>query len=112
MNETQLEEVERLGAALTLIDEARSAFIAIGDMMRPETNQGDEQRRRGMNAQIDYDRAARINRLRNSLRALSALAYSEHNPDEALLGRRGDLSDLLDILGDELEAATAEKQAD
>jgi len=59
-----------------------------------------------MNAQIDADRIARIIRVRNAMRGLSALAYSEHNPDEVLLGRRGDLSDLLDILGDEMEAAT------
>jgi hypothetical protein len=54
------------------------------------------------------DRDARIARLRCALRAVSALAYSEFSPDEALIGRRSDLSDLLDILGDELEAATAE----
>jgi len=58
-----------------------------------------------MNVQIGDDRIARIIRVRNAIRGLSALAYSEHNPDEALLGRRGDLSDLLDILGDEVEAA-------
>lgn len=59
-----------------------------------------------MNVQIDDDRIARIIRVRNAIRGLSSLAYSDHNPDEALLGRRGDLSDLLDILGDEMEAAT------
>lgn len=59
-----------------------------------------------MNAQIDHDRTARIERIRNAIRGVSALAYSERHPDEALIGRRGDLSDLLDILGDELEAAT------
>lgn len=58
-----------------------------------------------MNVQIGDDRIARIIRVRNAIRGLSALAYSEHNPDETLLGRRGDLSDLLDILGDEVEAA-------
>ena len=61
-----------------------------------------------MNAQIiDYDRVARISRLRNAIRGLSALAFSDNSPDEALIGQRGDLSDLLEILGDELEAATA-----
>ena len=60
-----------------------------------------------MNAPTDYDRIARIARIRNAIRGLSALAYSERNPNEALIGRRGDLSDLLDILGDELEAATS-----
>lgn len=52
------------------------------------------------------DSEFRINRLRNALRALSALASSEYSPDEALIGRRGDLADLLDILGDELDAST------
>lgn len=59
-----------------------------------------------MNVQIDDDRIARIIRVRNAMRGLSALAYSEYRPDEALIGRRGDLSDLLEILGDEMEAAT------
>lgn len=43
MNTTQLDEVKKLEAALTLIEEAQSAFIAIGDMMWPESLQGDEQ---------------------------------------------------------------------
>ena len=61
-----------------------------------------------MSEQInEYDRAVRITRALNALRAVSALAYSEFNPDEALHGRRGDLADLMEILGDELAAATA-----
>lgn len=56
-----------------------------------------------MNNRIDSE--LRINRLRKALRALSALAFSEYSPDEALIGRRGDLADLLEILGDELESA-------
>lgn len=43
MNEVQLKEVEHLDAALTLIDEAKAALIAIGDMMQPDMNAGDEQ---------------------------------------------------------------------
>lgn len=63
-----------------------------------------------MTAQVNEDdRVARIERVRNAIRGLSALAFSAHNPDEALIGRRGDLSDLLDILGDEVEAATTVK---
>lgn len=56
---------------------------------------------------LSIDVELRITRLRKALRALSALAFSEYSPDEALHGRREDLSDLLEILGDELEAATA-----
>lgn len=49
----------------------------------------------------------RVQRLRGAMRGLAALAYSESAPEEALMGKRCDLSDLLDILGDEVEAATA-----
>lgn len=53
--------------------------------------------------QLDPD--GRIVRVHNALRGLSALAYSTMEPDEALFGRRGDLSDLLQILAEELEDA-------
>lgn len=54
---------------------------------------------------IVMDRERRLSRVLNSLRAVSALVYSEYSPHEALMGRRGDLSDLLEILGDEMEIA-------
>ena len=47
----------------------------------------------------------RLNRVHRAFRAISGLAFSENAADEALLGRRRDLSDLLDILCDELECA-------
>ncbi len=53
--------------------------------------------------QLDPD--GRITRVHNALRGLSALAYSEIEPAESLLGRRGDLSDLLQILAEELQDA-------
>lgn len=44
MNKAQLEkEVSNLGAALTLIEDAGLAFIAIGDMLQPEGKGMDEQ---------------------------------------------------------------------
>lgn len=46
----------------------------------------------------------RLDRARRALRGLSALTYSEQAPNECLIGRRGDLSDLIDILREELEA--------
>lgn len=52
---------------------------------------------------IVMDREHRLLRALNSLRAVSALAFSEYSPGEALMGKRGDLSDLLEILSDELE---------
>ncbi|OIR16794.1 hypothetical protein GALL_26140 [mine drainage metagenome] len=45
----------------------------------------------------------RFERVHRAFRAVSGLAYSEQAPDEALLGKRRDLSDLLEILCDELE---------
>jgi hypothetical protein len=45
----------------------------------------------------------RLARVHQALRGISALAYSETEPDEALNGRRGDLSSLLDIVCEELE---------
>lgn len=44
MNKVQLEkEVSNLNASLVLIEDARLAFIAIGDMLQPEGKGMDEQ---------------------------------------------------------------------
>jgi hypothetical protein len=43
MNTAQLEEVKKFEVALALINDAQAAFVAIGDMMQPETEKGDEQ---------------------------------------------------------------------
>ncbi|HUW27576.1 MAG TPA: hypothetical protein VMV97_03100 [Sulfuriferula sp.] len=56
-----------------------------------------------------YDRAARIARVRNAMRALSALSFSENAPEECLIGKRGDLADLLEILSEELTDAIEEE---
>lgn len=52
----------------------------------------------------------RLDRARRALRGLSALTISETAPDECLMGRRGDLADLIEILRDELEAALTGKR--
>lgn len=56
-------------------------------------------------ATFTADQEVRLTRALNSLRGLAALADSENAQDEALIGRRGDLADLLCILGEELEHA-------
>jgi hypothetical protein len=43
MNKIQLEEVERLDAAITFIWDAKEAFIAISNMLQPERSENDEQ---------------------------------------------------------------------
>jgi len=55
-----------------------------------------------MSAPIDQ-KDLRLGRVHRAFRAVSGLAYSQTAEDETLIGRRGDLSDLLDILCDELE---------
>lgn len=43
MNKVQRTDVERLDKAISLIRDAKEAFIAIGDMMQPEDGGADEQ---------------------------------------------------------------------
>lgn len=43
MKTVQLEEIKKLTTALVLIEDAKNAFIGIGDMMQPDRNEGDEQ---------------------------------------------------------------------
>ncbi len=46
----------------------------------------------------------RLDRARRALRGLSGLIYSESAEDECLMGRRGDLAELIEIIREELEA--------
>lgn len=46
----------------------------------------------------------RLDRAREALRGLSALIGSEHATNECLMGRRGDLASLIEIIREELEA--------
>lgn len=55
-----------------------------------------------MSATVDQ-KDLRLARVHRAFRAVSALAYSPSAPDEELCGKRGDLSDLVDILCEELE---------
>jgi hypothetical protein len=58
---------------------------------------------RGTVGEVDFP-DIRLARARKALRGLSALISSESAEDECLTGRRGDLSDLVEILREELEA--------
>lgn len=46
----------------------------------------------------------RLDRARSALRGLSGLFSTQDADDESLIGRRGDVADLLEIVREELEA--------
>jgi len=58
---------------------------------------------RGTVGEVDFPNI-RLARARKALRGLSALISSENSEDECLIGRRGDLAELVEILREELEA--------
>lgn len=56
----------------------------------------------GPSGQVDFPEL-RLDRAREALRGLCALVGSESAGDEALMGRRGDLASLIEIIREELE---------
>lgn len=58
---------------------------------------------RGKIGEVDFP-DIRLARARRALRGLCAVISSESSDEECLMGRRGDLADLIEILREELEA--------
>jgi len=63
----------------------------------------------GPSGQVDYPEL-RLDRAREALRGLSALVSSDSAGDEALMGRRGDLASLIEIIREELEVGLTGKR--
>jgi len=57
----------------------------------------------GPSGQVDHPEL-RLDRAREALRGFCALIDSESAGDEALMGRRGDLASLIEIIREEFEA--------